>query len=101
MVTLSYTSRLRISLTLAQPVIGNWPHAYTWDNARRLDTLTGSSGSFDYDYIAAASSGDYASRLVKRLTVPTIQGTSQRTKVAALRLRRSSENVQPSSAMRR
>jgi RHS repeat-associated protein len=36
-----------------------------------LDTVTGSSGSFDYDYIAAAASGDYASRLVKKLTVPT------------------------------
>ena len=65
------TSRLRTSLTLAQPTIGNWTHSYTWDNARRLDTLTGSSGSFDYDYIAAATSGDYASRLVKKLTVPT------------------------------
>ncbi len=70
-VTLGYTSRLRTSLTLAQPTIGNWTHSYTWDNARRLDTLTGSSGSFDYDYIAAATSGDYASRLVKKLTVPT------------------------------
>jgi RHS repeat-associated protein len=70
-VTLGYTSRLRTSLTLAQPTIGNWTHSYTWDNARRLDTVTGSSGSFDYDYIAAATSGDYASRLVKKLTVPT------------------------------
>jgi hypothetical protein len=70
-VTLGYTSRLRTSLTLAQPTIGNWTHSYTWDSARRLDTLTGSSGSFDYDYIAAATSGSYASRLVKKLTVPT------------------------------
>jgi len=69
--TLGYTSRLRTSLTLAQPTIGNWTHSYTWDNARRLDTVTGSSGSFDYDYIAAATSGSYASRLVKKLTVPT------------------------------
>ena len=69
--TLGYTSRLRTSLTQTQPTIGNWTHAYTWDNARRLDTLTGSSGSFDYDYIAAATSGDYAARLVKKLTVPT------------------------------
>ena len=69
--TLGYTARLRTSLTQAQPTIGNWTHAYTWDSARRLDTLTGSSGSFDYDYIAAATSGDYASRLVKKLTVPT------------------------------
>ncbi len=69
--TLAYTSRLRTSLTQAQPTIGNWTHAYTWDSARRLDTLTGSSGSFDYDYIAAATSGDYATRLIKKLTVPT------------------------------
>jgi hypothetical protein len=68
--TLGYTSRLRTSLSLAQPT-NTWTHSYTWDSARRLDTLTGSSGSFDYDYIAAATSGDYASRLVRRLTVPT------------------------------
>ena len=42
--TLGYTSRLRTSLTQAQPTIGNWTHAYTWASARRLDTLTGSSG---------------------------------------------------------
>jgi RHS repeat-associated protein len=69
--TLGYTSRLRTSLTLAQPTIGNWTHTYTWDNARRLDTLTGSSGTVDYDYIAAATSGSYASRLVTKLAVPT------------------------------
>ncbi len=69
-VTLGYISRLRSSLSLTQPT-NTWTHAYTWDNARRLDTLTGSSGSFDYDCIAAATSGDYASRLVKKLTVPT------------------------------
>ncbi len=43
-VTLGYTSRLRTSLTLAQPTIGNWTHSYTWDSARRLGKLTGSSG---------------------------------------------------------
>lgn len=34
--TLGYTPHLRTSLTLAPPVIGNWPHACTW-------TVTGSS----------------------------------------------------------
>ena len=36
--TLGYTSRLRTSLTLAQPVIGNWTHACTAGGARRRNS---------------------------------------------------------------
>ena len=43
------SNRLRNGLTLAQPG-GNWTQGYHYDNAWRLDTVSGSSGTFSYGY---------------------------------------------------
>ena len=51
-VTLGYTSCLRTSLTLAQPVIGNWTHGNIRDTTgRRPLPFWVNGGSVDLDLI--------------------------------------------------
>jgi RHS repeat-associated protein len=68
-VTSGYTSQLRTSLALEQQNLSDWTHTYTYDNARRLSSVGGSSGTFNYTYTSA--SGTTASRLIHRITLPT------------------------------
>ncbi len=72
---LGYTSRLRTSLALQQPVIGDWTESFVNDSARRLQSLTSPAGTFTYGYVSAA--GSTASRLVQSIAVPTTAPSSQ------------------------
>ncbi len=74
-VTLGYNSRLRTSLALQQPLIGDWTQSYVNDASRRLQSLTSAAGAFTYSYVSAA--GTTASRLVQSITVPTTVPSSQ------------------------
>jgi hypothetical protein len=49
--------------------VSDWTHTYTYDNARRLSSVGGISGTFNYTYTSA--SGTTASRLIHRITLPT------------------------------
>jgi RHS repeat-associated protein len=60
---------LRTSLALEQQNLSNWTHTYAYDSARRLSSVSGSSGTFNYTYTSA--SGTTASRLIHRITLPT------------------------------
>ncbi len=68
-VTLGYTARHRTSLTLQQPVIGNWSQTYTYDSAKRLASVVSPPGT--YSYIYPVDTAAYkASRQVTRISLP-------------------------------
>ena len=68
-VTFGYTTRLRTSLTLQQPVIGNWAQTYTWDEAKRLSSVVSPPGTFGYVY-PVDTTAYKASRQVTRISLP-------------------------------
>ena len=67
--TLGYSTRLRTSLTLQQPVIGNWSQSYTYDEAKRLSTVVSPPGTSTYVY-PVDTTAYKASRQVTRLSLP-------------------------------
>lgn len=68
-VTYGYTTRLRTSLTLQQPVIGNWSQSYTYDSAKRLNTVVSPPGTYTYVY-PVDTTAYKASRQVTRISLP-------------------------------
>jgi len=65
-VSRSYIEGQRTSLSLQQPLASSWSQNYTYDSARRLQSLTSPAGVFGYDYGTA----NPASALISKLTLP-------------------------------
>ena len=65
-VSITYTNRLRQTLSVAQPGGANWGQTYAYDAAFRLQAITAPMGSFNYGYSATAP----ASSLVQSLVLP-------------------------------
>ena len=68
-VTFGYTTRLRTSLTLQQPAIGNWSQTYSYDTAKRLWTVISPPGTVTYVY-PVDTAAYKASRQVTRVSLP-------------------------------
>lgn len=49
-VTYSYTNELRKTLSLLQPSLSAWTNGYSYDAAKRLETVISQAGTFDYTY---------------------------------------------------
>jgi RHS repeat-associated protein len=71
-VTNIYWSGVRTNLSLQQPS-GAWTNRFGWDAAKRLTNVTSQAGSFTNEYFpGVGGASGYASRLVKRLLLPSL-----------------------------
>jgi RHS repeat-associated protein len=68
--TYTYTGGRRSKMSLAQPAASSWEVSYGYDTARRLDAITSSDGTFDYQYSGGVGSPTSPSLLVKKLVLP-------------------------------
>jgi RHS repeat-associated protein len=67
-VTYGYTEQQRTSLSVAQPSGPAWTVSYSYDAARRLQTVTSPAGDFGYDYQAGQSASP--APVIRKVTLP-------------------------------
>lgn len=69
-VTYGYTTNHNLgSITIQTPGSASWTQNYNYDNANRLTSIVSPSGTFSYDYTAAAGQG-FIGTLIKKLGLP-------------------------------